>query len=50
MTPAFHICPNIPAGGTPSRFASFTQNGETKDLRASAPLENRPNPRGPAHA
>jgi hypothetical protein len=36
--------PNTPAGGAPSRFASFTQNGETKGLRASAHFENRPNP------
>lgn len=36
MTQAFHICLNIPAGGSPSRFASFTQNGETRDLRRKA--------------
>lgn len=29
----FHLCQNIPAGGPPSHFASFTQNGETKALR-----------------
>jgi hypothetical protein len=29
----------------PSAFAFFTQKRETKALRVSAPLENRPNPR-----
>jgi hypothetical protein len=30
----------------PSRFASFTQNGEIKEMRVSAHSESRPNPSG----
>lgn len=30
----FHLFANIPAGGTPSVSASFTQRHETKSLRA----------------
>jgi hypothetical protein len=48
--PAFHICPNIPAGGRPRSSAFFTRRAETKDLRVSAQFENRPDPRGVGHA
>ncbi len=37
MTVAFHICPNIPAGGTvQAGCAPFARRGEAKGLRRKA--------------